>query len=160
VDRPSADAFLDAFDGRFYAPVSHPIAGWLPFGWSAHDGQAESLALVLTLGSRRERCVVRTGLRPENPRMTVHALLFRRPDEPFRFPLTVERGKTRIAVQGRERVFTSYSYRAETVATAAVRGLYVTVQCQSRLLANLQLGLLDPDRLRDMLNTGPPTDAG
>jgi hypothetical protein len=72
----------------------------------------------------------------------------------------VERGKTPIAVRGRERVFTSYSYRAETVATAAVRGLYVTVQCQSRLLAGLQLGLLEPDRLREMLHSGPPTDAG
>jgi hypothetical protein len=157
VDRPSADAFLDAFGGRFYVPVSQPIAGWLPFGWRAYDGEPESLGLVLTLGPRRERCVVRTGVRPESTTAIVHDLLFRRPEQSFRFPLTVERAKTRITVQGRERVFTSYSYRGEAVATAAVRDLYVTVQARSKDLAGLQLGLIEPGRLRDMLDSDVPT---
>jgi hypothetical protein len=158
VDRPSADAFLDAFGGRFYVPVSQPIVGWLPFGWRAHDGEPESLGLVLSLGARRERCVVRTGVRPDSPLSIVHDLLFRRPEEPFRFPLTIERAKARIAVQGRERVFTSYCYRGETVATAAVRELHVTVQARTRLLAGLQLGLIEPGRLRDMLDSDAATD--
>jgi hypothetical protein len=158
VDRPSADAFLDAFGGRFYVPVSQPIAGWLPFGWRAHDGEAESLAFSLSLGPRRKRCVVRTGVRPERHWAIVHDLLFRRPEQSFRFPLTIERAKTRIPVQGRERVFTSYSYGGEMVATAAVRDLYVTVQAGSRDLAGLQLGLIEPHRLCHMLGSGAPTD--
>ena len=157
MDRPSADAFLDAFGGRFYVPMSQPIVGWLPFGWGAYDGEPESLGLVVTLGPRRERCVVTTGVRPQSTTAIVHDLLFRRPEQSFRFPLTVERAKTRIAVQGRERVFTSYAYRGEAVATATVRDLYVTVQARSRHLAGLKLGLILPDALRDMLDSHPPT---
>jgi hypothetical protein len=155
VERPSADAFLEAFDGRFYVPVSQPIAGWVPFGWRADDGEPESLGLALTLGPKKRRCVVRTGVRPDSPRTIVHDLLFRAPMQDFRFPLTVERERARIVVEGRERVFTAYTYRGDTVATASVRGLSVTVQIRASLLPGLELGLIDPQQLREMLHAPP-----
>jgi hypothetical protein len=40
---------------------------------------------------------------------------------------------------------------------AAVRDLYVTVQARSKDLAGLQLGLIEPGRLRDMLDSDVPT---
>ncbi len=155
MERPSADAFLEAFDGRFYVPVSEPIAGWMPFGWGAYDGKPESLGLALTLGPRKRRCVMRTGVRPDSARTIVHDLLFRAPAQDFRFPLTVERERARIVVEGRERVFTAYTYRGDTVATASVRGLSVTVQIRTSLLPGLELGLIDPEQLHEMLQTQP-----
>ena len=110
MERPSADAFLEAFDGRFYVPVSEPIAGWMPFGWGAYDGEPESLGLALTLGPRKHRCVMRTGVRPDS---------------------------------------------ARTVATVSVRGLSVTVQIRTSLLPGLELGLIEPEQLREMLQTQP-----
>ena len=155
MDRPSADAFLEAFDGRFYVPVSEPIAGWMPFGWAAYDGEPESLGLALTLGPKKRRCVVRTGVRPDSARTIVHDLLFRAPTQDFRFPLTVERKRARIVVEGRERVFTAYTYSGDTVATASVRGLSVTVQIRTSLLPALELGLIEPEQLREILQTQP-----
>jgi hypothetical protein len=150
VDKPSADAFLDVFNDRFYAPSSPSIVGAMEFGWTGHDDRPDSLALLVSVGPKRERVVIRNGVSPEREMAIVHQLLFRDPTRPYRFPIVIERDKTRITLDGRERVFTSYSYRGQTVATAAVRGLTVTVECTTRLVQTLRLGPLEPDRFRQL----------
>jgi hypothetical protein len=153
VERASADEYLEAFGGRFYGPVAPPVVGSMHSDWGAYDGTPSSLGLVtsVAVGKRRERLVIRNSVFAESTTTFVHSLLFRDPTRPFRFPLLVERGRTRIPVDGRERVFTTYQYRGHAVATAEVRGLAVTVGCRVRLLAAVQLGTLEPEQLRQLI---------
>jgi hypothetical protein len=151
VERPSADAFLEAFDGRFFGPVSPPIVGSLHSDWGAHDGQPSSLTLLLSVGHPAERVAVTNALWPTSARTIVHDLLFRDVIRPFHFPVVVERGKTRISVDGRERVFTTFNYRDDLVATAAIRGLHVAVRCGRRAVHKLQLGVQEPEQFRTLV---------
>lgn len=153
MERPSADAYLEAFGGRFYSPVSAPIVGSMSANWGVYDGAPSSLGLVLRLavGRQHERFTVRNGLASDSSTAIVHELLFRDPTRPFRFPILIERGRTRIPVDGRERAFTTYTYRDNVIATADVRGLAVTVGCRSRLLPAVRLGALEPEQLRQLM---------
>lgn len=152
MDRPSADAFLEAFDGAFYGPVSAPIVGVMHAGWGAYDGRPSSLDLVVSLGPRNERVAIRTALWPLSTTKIVNDLLFRDPTRPFRFPILVERGNTRIAVDSRERVFTTYRYRQHVVATASIGSLSVALGSRARVLRSLRLGLLEPDHFRRLMH--------
>jgi hypothetical protein len=153
VERPSADEYMEAFDGRFYGPTSPPAIGWMHSDWGAYDGEPSSLGLVtsLAVGKQHESLVVRNSLSPESTTGIVHQLLFRDPTRPFRFPLLVEKGRARIPVDGRERVFTAYSHRGHTVAAADVRGVAITVTCRSRVLPAVRLARLELEQLRQMM---------
>jgi hypothetical protein len=144
---------MEAFDGRFYGPASPPVIASMHSDWGAYDGEPSSLGLVtsVAVGKRHERLLVRNSLSPESATGIVHQLLFRDPTRPFRFPLLVEKGRTRIPVDGRQRVFTAYSYRGHTVATADVRGLAITVSCRSRVLPAIRLARLELEQLEQMM---------
>jgi hypothetical protein len=153
LERPSADAYLEAFGGRFYSVVAPPVVEAMHADWGTYDGTPSSLGLMVALAmrGRHERLAVRNRVSPESATAIVHDLLFRDPTRPFQFPLLVERGRTRIPVDGRERVFTTYTYRGHAIATADVRGLTVTVGCRSRLLPTLRLGTLEPEQLKQLI---------
>jgi hypothetical protein len=152
MDEPSLDDFLEVFGGRFYVPVSRPIVGWAVTGWHHYEGEPESLSLSLSLGPRPARVLMSASIDKVSPKDIVHDLIFAtNPHQPFRFPLTVEREKIRIAVDGRPRAFTGYRFRGHTAATVRIRDAYVTAQCRTRLLTGLRFEALEPDRLRQML---------
>jgi len=148
VQKPSADAFLEAFDNRFYVPVAPPVVGAMEFRWGAYDGRATKLGMILSVGRKRERVLVQASASPESTTVIVHDLLFHELTRPFRFPIVVDRGKAHVRVEDRDRVFTTYTYRANTVATAVIRDLAVMVGCRTHVLRSVRLGVLTPEEFR------------
>src|SRR5271155_4109 len=155
-ERPTADEYLQAFDGRILGPVvPENIVEVRPAGCGAYNGQPSQLALAFSTGPRKEEIVVQVGLWPDRITTILHDLLFggvRGPrwwETPPRFPLTIERGKTKVAVDGRERVFTTYTVQGRNAcAMVSVRGLSVAVSCAPRRLNDLALATLDADEVR------------
>lgn len=91
--------------------------------------------MIVEVSKERQRHVPMTALH----HLVFEAALLRRP----RFPLVIERGKQRIPVEGRERVFTTYTAGPAAVAVAAIGDLDVMISCATSRLAKLELGIVD-----------------
>jgi hypothetical protein len=110
------------------------------------------------VGSRRDRIVMNTSLYPDSPRGIVHDLLFHHDPYAPRFPLVVERTKTRIPIEGRERIFTSCSFNTAPRRRRRYAGATSRWSARTRLLSTVRLGLLEPDRFREMMREKPRDD--
>lgn len=67
----------------------------------------------------------------------------------------IERGKQRIRVDGRERVFTIYTAAQAAVAMARFGELQVSIECHRSRLASIALLPLEPDALRQVASFRP-----
>jgi hypothetical protein len=162
--RPSVDQLFDTFPGRIYRPAAEEGVRILgTWGWGGLATDIHSLSLHYEVGRTREPiritiAVSSTGRRRDADLLfsllsgLLDAVAVRKTPA---FPLVIERGKQRIRVDGRERVFTVYT--AANAAVAAVRfgELRLSVECRRSRLATLELQPLKPDALRSIASFRP-----
>jgi hypothetical protein len=147
-DFPSAEALFASLHGRIYSATRGAATedrmitghgGWEPPSsiiiWLRLGGKSPRLATWSSAGVEVETMVVPY---PQPPDLFEHANLFdvirnaiiSPPDPTFPLTLTVERSEPTIPVDGRDRIFTTYTCGNALVATARVGELHLRLTCQ------------------------------
>jgi len=149
-ERPGADEFLAAFDGRIFRPAGDDVRIQSGGGWGASGEEVTSLSLHFLLGRSNDSVIVEVsrGSRYQ-PVSALQHLVFefavmRRP----RFPMVIERSRQAVTVEGRSCTFTAYTAGAAAVATATLGEVDVMVRCSRRRLGRLALERIEPAELR------------
>jgi hypothetical protein len=147
---PTAEQRL-AFDGRIFAPTGPGnVVLRDSVGWSGTPDSDPSLNVSFLVGLGEDTVIVESST--DHGRSVGHILFYlmidvTRQSEP-RFPLLIKGDKTRIPVEGRERVFRIHEAREAVVDDAAIRGVEVLVRCSHSRLRTVELGLIDPAEWR------------
>jgi hypothetical protein len=113
-----------------------------------------SVRIEYLLGTNEEPVVVEVSTRGSRTQpldalmhLTLETAVRRRP----RFPIVIERGKARIAVDGRKRVFTTYTCGQAAVAVASLGDLDVMIRCPAKRFSALSLEAIDAADLKKEL---------
>ena len=112
------------------------------------------------VGRGHERIEVSIATRPSTPRWHAEPLLHLvgalvGSGKSPKFPLVIERGKQRIRVDGRARVFTIYTASNAAVAMAQLDQLQLSIECHRSRLATIALLPLEPEALRQAMSLRP-----
>jgi len=173
--QPSVEQLFETFPGRIYRPVvDEPvrIPGTMGWGGSAPKGEARdhdpgdrrpinSVSLHFEVGRGHERIEVSIATRRSTPRWDAGPLLHLVGElvgsgKSPKFPLVIERGKQRIGVDGRERVFTIYTASNAAVAMAQFGQLQLSIECRRSRLATIALLPIEPEALRQAMSLRTP----
>ena len=161
LPRPSVDQVFEIFPGRIYRPVVDEAVRILGImGWGGSESNIDSVSLRFEVGRTRERIEISTAARAPSPRWHAGPLFqllgaVASPGKSPRFPLLIERGKQRIRVDGRERVFTIYAAAEAAVAMARFGELQLTIECHRSRLATIALLPLEPEVLQRVTSLKP-----
>lgn len=152
---PTAQRFLEAFEGRIYKPLAKDVGIARGHGWGGgNDGSIDHLSLRFELGRSKESVVADVSSNPHRGSISmilIHLLWELEQVAKPRFPLLIERGRQKIPIEGREHAFTTYTTGPVAVAVGTVDDLVVTMRCRKRRLPKLALGLIEASELREAL---------
>jgi hypothetical protein len=155
------DQLFEAFPGRIYRPVVDEAVRILGIvGWGGSAPNINSCSLHFEVGRTRERIEISIAAHAPTRRWQADPLLHllgavASPGKSPRFPLLIERGKQRIRVDGRERVFTIYTAADAAVAMARFEKLQLSIECHRSRLATIALLPLEADALRQVRSNRP-----
>jgi hypothetical protein len=114
-----------------------------------------SLSARFLVGARREPIIVQVSIEHRGvdlERALLHLMMEISLRRQPRFPITIERGRARIALAGRRQLFTTYMGKGRAVAVADVDGFSIMIRCSVARLRTLAFVPLSRDELKKALD--------